>query len=219
MSSRKAALFDVDRTLLRGDTATLFAGYRYRTGNADLSELLQVALWLLEYRLGIVEPSKVAEKALRKFRGMREARLVELCELWYALDVRPLISGVGRERVIEHQRAGDVVALVTGTTRYAAVPLARDLEIQEVVCSELEVDDEGVFTGAIREPLCYGPGKLARAEAWAASLGLRLEDAAFYSDSVTDLPLLERTRAPVAVNPDLRLWAVAKRRGWAVERW
>src|SRR5882672_5142794 len=101
---------------------------------------------------------------------------------------------------------------------YAARPLADELGIDHVVATELEVHD-GRFTGKPRYPLCYGEGKITRAEVLARSLGFTLAEATFYSDSATDLPLLERVRTPVAVNPDRRLSRVAARRGWTVERW
>jgi HAD superfamily hydrolase (TIGR01490 family) len=121
--------------------------------------------------------------------------------------------------VEEHRARGDVVAIVTGATPYMTRPLARHLGIDHIVTSELELDPDGRFTGRLVEPLCYGDGKLARARELAARLAFRLEDATFYSDSFTDLPLLEAVRTPVIVNPDPRLGRVARRRGWRVERW
>jgi HAD superfamily hydrolase (TIGR01490 family) len=111
------------------------------------------------------------------------------------------------------------VAIVTGATRYAARPLARRLGIDHVIASELEIDAEGCLTGRAIDPLCYGAGKIARTERLAADLGFDLRDATFYSDSFTDLPLLEHVREPIVVNPDPRLGRIAKRRGWRVERW
>jgi phosphoserine phosphatase len=81
------------------------------------------------------------------------------------------------------------------------------------------VGSDGAFTGRLVEPLCYGVGKLARARELAARVGFDLDEATFYSDSYTDLPLLEAVRTPVAVNPDPRLARLARRRGWRVERW
>jgi phosphoserine phosphatase len=75
------------------------------------------------------------------------------------------------------------------------------------------------LTGDVVEPLCYGLGKVVRTERLAKDLGFRIDEAAFYSDSITDLPLLEAVKTPVAVCPDGRLRRVARRRGWAVERW
>lgn len=91
--------------------------------------------------------------------------------------------------------------------------------IDHLVSTELEVDAEGRFTGRPSPPLCYGEGKVERALRLSERLGFRLEEATFYSDSISDLPLLERVREPVCVNPDVRLRRVASRRGWRTERW
>jgi HAD superfamily hydrolase (TIGR01490 family) len=133
--------------------------------------------------------------------------------------VERLVTDRGRRTVEAHRERGDILAIVTGASPYAARPLARLLRIDHVVASELEVDEARCFTGNPILPLCYGEGKILRASRLADTHGFRLEEATFYSDSVTDLPLLERVREPVAVNPDARLYRVAKKRGWRTERW
>jgi phosphoserine phosphatase len=93
------------------------------------------------------------------------------------------------------------------------------LKIEHVVSTVFEVDERGCFTGRAVQPLCLGEGKVTRARVLAEAHGFRFEDATFYSDSISDLPLLERVGEPVAVNPDPRLRRVAERRGWRIERW
>ncbi len=150
---------------------------------------------------------------------MPETTLAARCAELFAQEVIAHVCDAGRRAVAEHRARGDVVAIVTGATPYMTRPLARHLAIDHIVTSELELGPDGCFTGRLVEPLCYGDGKLARARDLAARLGFRLEDATFYSDSYTDLPLLEVVRTPVVVNPDPRLRRIARRRGWRVERW
>jgi HAD superfamily hydrolase (TIGR01490 family) len=209
----------MDRTLIRRDTATLYTRYRRDIGEASWRDSLQVAWWLLQYTFGVVNAERVAEQALRSFRGRREAWMVESCEVWFKDYVLEHVCAAGREAVQRHREAGEVVAIVTGATPYAARPLARELGIDHVVCTELEVDGEGCFTGRVSPPMCYGKGKIARLGGIAEREGFALEDATFYSDSITDLPLLERVKTPIAVNPDARLRRVAEARGWRIERW
>jgi len=102
---------------------------------------------------------------------------------------------------------------------YTARPLARLLGIEHIVASDLEVSREGRMTGRFVDPLCVGTGKLERARSFATRLGFPLERATFYTDSYTDLPLLDAVGTPVTVNPDPRLTRIARRRGWRVERW
>ena len=110
------------------------------------------------------------------------------------------------------------MAIVTGASPYVARPVADYFGIEHVVASDLEVV-EGELTGRPVEPLCYGVGKVIRTNRLAREAGFDLREAMFYSDSYTDLPLLEAVSHPVAVNPDMRLKRVAEARGWPVEIW
>ncbi|MEM1031398.1 MAG: HAD family hydrolase [Myxococcota bacterium] len=215
----RPALFDLDRTLVRRDTASLYVRYQRDVGEVGARAQLRVAWWILQYSLGVVDAEGVAEKALADFRG-RDARAMELnCEDWYRRYVRDHIAPGGRRAVAAHHRRGDLLAIVTGATRFVATPLAAELGIAHIVCTELEVSAEQRFTGRVVKPMCYATGKVVRAERLATAQGFDLSDAVFYSDSITDLPLLERVGEPVAVNPDARLRRVARRRGWPVQRW
>ncbi len=214
----RAALFDMDRTLVRKETATLFVRYQRERGEATWRDLARAVYWVTQYTLGIVDAPAVAEKALRQFKGTREEALEDKCADWFVSHVQQHVCELGRVAVERHRAQGDIVAIVTGATRYGAGPVARYLGIEHVVASDLEVRD-GVFTGRFIAPLCYGHGKIERTQRLADRLGFAIEDATFYSDSLTDLPLLERVREPVCVNPDPRLLRLAKKRGWRVERW
>ncbi len=214
-----AALFDMDRTLVRKETASLYVRYMRRRGVADWRDTARVLWWVAQYTAGVIDAPAVAARALRWFAGTEEKVLIARCEEWFQADVVPHVCDDGRRAVERHRGRGDVIAIVTGASPYSARPLARHLGIEHVVASELEVGPDGRFTGRFIEPLCYGDGKLARARRLAETLGFALEEATFYSDSLTDLPLLEAVRTPIAVNPDMRLARVARRRGWRIERW
>jgi HAD superfamily hydrolase (TIGR01490 family) len=213
------ALFDMDRTLVLRDTASLYMRYRHDIGEASMKDRLQVGWWLLQYTFGVIDAERVAEQALMSYRGKAERWMEETCRDWFGRYVLQHVATTGRRAVRRHLEAGHVVAIVTGATRYAAEPLAVELGIEHVVCTELEVSPDGTFTGKVRRPLCYGAGKIERARAWSDRLGFELRDATFYSDSITDLPLLENVERPVVVNPDLRLRRVARARGWPIEHW
>ncbi len=215
----RAALFDMDRTLVRKDTATLWMRYQRDIGEANLRDAAKVAFWLLQYTLGVIDAERVAEAVVRDYAGKEERWMIDTCRTWFRGYVLEHVSEAGRRAVERHRTAGDTLAIVTGATRYAAEPLAAELGIEHVICSTLEVDAEGRFTGRPHKPLCYGRGKIELTERRAAALGAPLREAIFYSDSITDLPLLEHVAEPVAVNPDARLGRVARRRGWRIERW
>ena len=209
----------MDRTLLRVDSARLYTQFRRDRGEASLMDALRVAVWATQYTLGIIDAPKVARQALRSFQGRAETWLQESCVEWFPKYVLPEVQQAGRDAVKKHRDAGDFVAIVTGATRYVAEPVAAELGIEHVICSELELDVEGCFTGRVVEPLCYGSGKIARAAKVAEREGFLLEEASFYSDSITDLPLLEAVKLPIVINPDRRLRKIATQRGWPIEAW
>ena len=212
------ALFDMDRTLVETHTAKLYVRFQRDQGEMGAWMALRASIWLAQYTLGIVNAESVAERVLRDYRGKDADWLLERCRGWFSEYVEPEVSPVGRRRVREHVERGSHVAIATSAVRQIAQPLAEHLGIPDLVCSELE-QRNGRLTGEFCQPLCYAEGKRERAQALAASLGTRLSLATFYTDSITDAPLLEAVGQPVAVNPDSRLRRLAQRRGWRMENW
>jgi HAD superfamily phosphoserine phosphatase-like hydrolase len=122
------------------------------------------------------------------------------------------------ELVARHLAADELCAVVTATNSFVTAPIARELGVLHLVATEPE-RVAGRFTGRLAGTPCFREGKLRRVDEWLAGLGHRFEDfedSRFYSDSHNDLPLLERVRQPVAVDPDAQLAAAATRRGWPV---
>ncbi|MEP7119307.1 MAG: HAD family phosphatase [Byssovorax sp.] len=214
----RAALFDMDRTLLRRESASLYVRYQRDIGEATLTDLMQALFWVGQYTLGILDMEKIAKKVVLTLHGMPETVMAARCDDFFSQYLETHITDAGRTAVQKHLAAGDVCAIVTGASPYIAWPLARRLRIEHVVATEFEVE-RGVFTGRADAPLCLGEGKVVRAERLAKQLDFKLEDAIFYTDSISDLPLLERVAERVIVNPDPRLRRVAEKRGWRIERW
>jgi HAD superfamily hydrolase (TIGR01490 family) len=209
----------MDRTLLGTNSALLYTRYRRDRGEIGLFGMLRVLYWLAKYSVGAIDAEKVALIALRDFNGVEAGMLSENSDSWFRDYALEHVREHARSVVQAHREAGDVLAIVTGATAYAAGPLARELGIDHVVCSELEVDDAGRFTGRPIWPLCYGRGKVERSRRLAEELDFKLEEAVFYSDSITDLPLLEQVGTPVVVCPDRLLRREARRRSWRIEQW
>jgi len=216
----RAALFDMDRTLVRKETASLYVKFQRSLGEARRRDLARVTWWVFQYTLGVIDAPEVAARALATLEGVHESSMSLRCDDWFRLWVEPHVCDLGRRAVEQHRSRGDLLAIVTGASPYVAWPLARRLDIPHVVASEIEVDaTTGRFTGKFVPPLCIGEGKVMRTKRFAAEHGFKLEDATFYSDSYTDLPLLELVAEPIIVNPDPRLRRIAKKRGWRVETW
>ncbi len=217
-SLRRAALFDMDRTLVAVNTGHLYIRWRFARREAGLSQLLRVTGWMVRYSVGMLDAAQVSELALRTVEGQREDRMREDCRAWYESAVRKHVTTVGRREVESRRADGWVCAILSASTEYATGPLADDLGIEHVLCNRLDVQD-GRFTGAIQPPLCYGHGKVEVAERWARDHDVDLDASVFFTDSISDLPMLERVGEPRVVNPDPRLRVIARQRGWHVERW
>jgi HAD superfamily hydrolase (TIGR01490 family) len=215
---RIAALFDLDRTLLDTSSGQLYARYLYRNGQMGRRQLARIAWWTLLSELGLLRMENLIPRLLADAAGEDEPMMRQLCDRWFAADVIAHITERGRQRLEEHRTRGHVVAIVSASTQYVVRPMASYLGIgDQYVCTHLESKD-GRLTGRVLPPVCYGPGKVVWAERFAAEYDIDLSASHFYTDSVSDLPLLERVARPVAVNPDLRLRRLARQRGWPIER-
>jgi HAD superfamily hydrolase (TIGR01490 family) len=212
-----AALFDIDGTLIARNSASLYMRHLRRTGQARRRDVAQTLYFLARYKLGLLNVERALAVSMSWVLDKREDAVRDDCAEWYAREVRPFVVPTMAAAVAAHQRAGHVTALLTSATRYLAEPLAADLGVAHVIVTQLVVRD-GRFTGEAVRPVCYGKGKTYWAERFAAENGVDLSRSYFYTDSVTDLPVLERVGEPRVVNPDPRLRRVALRRGWPVIR-
>jgi HAD superfamily hydrolase (TIGR01490 family) len=212
---RVGALFDIDHTLIAGDSALLFVRHLLQRGALGYRDLVPPLYYNLLYRLNLLDIYAVFRRYQSWVRGQPHAEMQALCSEWYLTRVRPLLYPEMAECVAEHRRAGHVVALLSSTTTYVAEPLARELGIEHLLVNRLLVAD-GRLTGEAVQPLCWGPGKAYWARRFAAEHAIDLEHSYFYSDSISDLPLLELVGHPRPVNPDRLLRRAARRRGWAI---
>lgn len=216
--ARIAALFDLDRTLLDTSSGQLYARYLRRHGQMGWGEFMRVVWWGVASRLGFLDMQTLLPRWLAQAAGDDEQALRTLCDEWFVQGVLPHLTERGRQRVAEHQAQGHVLAIVSASTQYAVAPVAAHLGFPgQYVCTHLESRD-GRLTGQITPPVCFGFGKVVWAERFAAQYEIDLSSSYFYTDSISDLPLLERVGHPVAVNPDPRLRRLAQKRGWPIER-
>ncbi len=150
---------------------------------------------------------------------MREAELVARTASFYERQVRPLFRPGALRALEHHRRQGDRVVLLTASSHFIAEKVAAELGLDGILCNRLEVDSAGKLTGRTVGPVCFGPGKLIHARTEARAQGEQLAGCVFYTDSFSDVPVLEAVGRPVAVNPDLRLRRRAQRRGWEIVDW
>jgi putative phosphoserine phosphatase/1-acylglycerol-3-phosphate O-acyltransferase len=212
-----AAFFDIDGTLLARNSAPLYMRHLRRTGQATRRDLAWTLYYLLRYRFGLLDIEGTLRESMRFVRGKSEPEVRADSQAWYERDVRQWVYPQMAALAAAHADAGHVTAIVTSATRYLAEPLASELRIRHFLVTQLVVE-QGVFTGDAVRPLCYAEGKVYWARALAAREGIDLSASYFYTDSVTDLPLLEAVGHPRIVHPDPPLRRIAKRRGWPILR-
>lgn len=212
-----AALFDLDQTLLAGFSASAFFRERLFSGRMAPREIAESALGGLSFALGRTGFSGFMAAAAAAYRGLSERVMEEIGEEVFEKHLATQIYPESRALVQAHQEMGHTVAIVSSATRYQAEPLADNLGIEHVLCTQLVVED-GVFTGGVVNPACWGEGKLTAARGLAEAHGLELKKSYFYTDSHDDMPLLEGVGHPRPLNPNSRLSQIAKERRWPVRR-
>ena len=210
-----AAFFDVDGTLIAKNSGPLYMKFLRRRGEIRRRDALRTIYFYLRYRLGLLDIERAVERSSSWIRGRSEEEIAAHCRIWYRDMVRQYLQPEMVRRVEAHKRDGHVVAILSSTTNYLADPLAEELGIEHLLVSRLVVRD-GRFTGEAHHPICYGPGKLHWARRFAAEHDVDLGASFFYTDSVTDVPMLEIVGHPQIVNPDPLLRRHARRRGWSV---
>lgn len=221
-SDRKLVLFDLDHTLLDGDSDVLWCEFLMDRG------LLERAVFEprnrqmeADYQAGTVSVQAFCEFYVGTLAGRSPAEWQPLREAFLHERIAPRLLVAGRECIEAHRRVGDQIVLTTATNRFITELTAQALGIEHLLATECELGADGRFTGAVAGTLNMREGKVARLREWLATQGRTLEgeESVFYSDSINDLALLSVARQAVVVDPDQRLAAEAQVRRWPVQHW
>jgi HAD superfamily hydrolase (TIGR01490 family) len=216
--SRVGAFFDVDRTIVSCNTGRLFLRDLRSRGEISFFRALRALIWMAKYHLSLIDLQWVATHLAGEMAGKLERDFAAHCRGLVEKDVLPLVVPGARDKIEKHRAEGHVLAILSTSPCYITEPLAEVLGIEEVISTRFEVDG-GLFTGRLLGPACVGRGKVHWAEDLVSRRQLDLAQSWFYTDSYTDMPMLERVGNRVVVNPDPRLRRIAKRRGWPVQDW
>ncbi|MFN0061174.1 MAG: HAD family hydrolase [Myxococcaceae bacterium] len=215
----RIAFFDFDRTLLAKNSAALWFRQEFHEGRISRWQAFRASLGLFGYHLGFSALEGQLRSAIAGLRGTPMQTLRERTRAFYESRLRMLYRPGGQAALAEHRRLGDKLVLLTSSSAYLAEQVAQELALDHVLCNRFEVDTRGQHTGRSEGELCFGEGKLRVAQAYVESLGASLVGTVFYTDSFSDLPVMNAVGRAVAVNPDRRLRAEAKRRGWEIADW
>lgn len=212
----RLAIFDLDNTLLAGDSDHSWGDFLCRHGHVDAVQYhARNDAFYADYcagKLDVVAYQNFSQAILGRTPMEQLAR-------WHAEFMReviePLILAKGEALLQQHREQGDRLLIITATNRFVTGPIAARLGVDTLLATECAMRD-GRYSGTLTGIPCYQEGKVTRLQLWLDEQGLTLQDSYFYSDSRNDLPLLEQVSHPVAVDPDEVLRNTALARGWPI---
>lgn len=210
------AIFDLDNTLLRGDSDYLWGTFLIDKELVDPEfHRSENDRFYREYEAGQMDIMAFLEFQLQPLARISMDTLLALRGEYLRTCIEPIITDQAR-RLVEHHRSQHAeLLIVTATNSFITRPIAEAFGVRHLIATEPELRD-GKYTGGVNGTPSYQHGKVARLNEWLAGHDMTLEDSWFYSDSANDLPLLELVDHPVAVNPDKRLYQHARTQGWPI---
>ena len=212
----KLALFDLDNTLLDGDSDYAWAQFLIEEGVLHAGDYNAKNDYFYErYKDGTLDIHEFLDFQLAPLAKRPRAQLDAWHNEFMRRKIRPMILPKAPQLIAKHADA--LTAIVTATNRFITRPIADELGVRDLIATDIEEMD-GVFTGKPRGTPTFREGKIQRVDEWLAAKGRKLADfeSWFYSDSLNDLPLLERVTHPIAVDPDATLRAHASKRKWTI---
>lgn len=217
-SSRKLALFDLDNTLLEGDSDHAWGEFLISKGLVDETAHREKNDYFYDqYKKGLLDIHGYVAFTLEPVMHLEPDQREKLQAEFMAHSVAPIILSKGQALVREHLAADDFCIIITATNEFITTPIAALYDVDLLIATELQTE-AGRYNGKIRGTPCYQVGKVSKLKEWIATQEDRfdLADAVFYSDSINDLPLLEEVATPIAVDPDQSLREKAQSKGWKI---
>ena len=213
------ALFDLDNTLLAGDSDFQWAQFliEQRVLDREVYEARNVEFYE-QYKAGTLDIHEFLDFQLKPLSRHPRRQLDAWHSEFMQDRILPIITPAARKLVEKHRLSGDLCVIITATNSFVTAPIASALKVTHLIATEPEQND-GEFTGRVSGLPCFREGKIARLESWLDEHNLTwlsFLESWFYSDSLNDLPLLKRVTHPVAVDPDATLKAHAERNGWPI---
>jgi HAD superfamily hydrolase (TIGR01490 family) len=210
------AIFDLDNTLLAGDSDYLWGLFLSEQGVVDGAHYQREnERFYQEYREGRLDIFEFLRFALKPLSENDPAKLRQLRKQFLQQEIEPIVLPAALELIEDHRSAGDTLLIITATNAFVTEPIAARLGIDNLIATDPEMVD-GRYTGEVAGEPSYREGKVIRLQSWLQHHGEELADSSFYSDSHNDIPLLERVDNPVAVDPDDQLRDHAASRGWPI---
>lgn len=212
----KIALFDLDNTLIGGDSDYLWGKFLCEHGHVDASLHMEEHQRFFDaYKAGTLDVHEFLRFQLAPLANNDPKTLEKWRQRYLTEMIDPLILPNARKLLKEHRALGHILLIITATNRFLTGPIARSFGVENLIACEPEVID-GRYTGRVTGIPSYAEGKVTRYHAWLEENGIKEAESWFYSDSHNDIPLLEQVTHPVAVDPDIELEKEATARHWPI---
>lgn len=212
----RLAIFDLDNTLLSGDSDHLWGEFLAEHGLVDGEHYRRENdRFLADYQAGRLDIHEFLRFSLAVLTRHEASELTRLRARFIDEKIAPIVAPGAPGLLARHREAGDHLMIITATNSFVTSPIAQRLSVDSLLATEPEMRD-GRYTGEVSGTPCFREGKITRLDQWLTEHVADLSGATFYSDSRNDLPLLERVDHPVAVDPDPVLTETAHNRGWPI---
>ena len=216
MSKPDLAIFDLDNTILNGDSDYSMINYLIDINLLDEAAKLKNDEFILDYQQGQLDFNQYTNFALKPYIGMTQNEINEVIHPFVEKIIEPMINIFALKLLHEHYEKGHKILLASATNELIVKPIAKRLEIKNVIAIKVEFKNNKC-TGEFIPPSALGEGKLQLVKSWMEDKQRNsFSRVTFYSDSINDLPLLEAVELPIAVNPDQTLDGIARDRGWKI---
>lgn len=210
------AIFDLDNTLLAGDSDHSWGEFLVHKKLVDAEHYRQANdAFYADYKAGTLDIRAYLTFSLAPLTRHSLVELEQLHDEFMAHYIEPMMLPKAQALLDAHRARGDYLLIITATNGFVTRPIGQRLGVDDLLATDPELVD-GAYTGRFVGTPCFQAGKVVRLQAWLADNRHSLEGAFFYSDSINDLPLLEQVDHPIAVDPDPRLEALARERGWQI---
>ena len=210
------AIFDLDNTLLDGDSDYMWGQFLSQQGHVDSAFYeKENQRFYDEYVDGSLDIFEFLEFSLAPLNQIEMDVLAELHTQFMDECICPAITNKSRSLIQKHREQNDTLLIITATNLFITAPIAKELGIENILATDPEIINNK-YTGKVAGIPCFREGKVERLKVWLQETGANLADSCFYSDSHNDLPLLEMVTTPIAVDPDETLLSHANMKGWNV---